>query len=290
MAESSLTDKLAALLSPSPTIIITSILIALLVPLILHLALFRTSSSTTLPSFLLVGPSNSGKTSLLTLLERGTPAQTHTSQTPLSVEVSLPISTKAASTRYRSSHDPSLSAHKKFLLIDTPGHGKLRHHALSSLTQPKNLKGLIFVVDATNLTAGSPGLREAAEYLHDLLLLVQKRAAAAGSKGLKGLPVLVAANKSDLFTALPVGMVRKALELEITGVRASRSKGLLDSGIGMDDVGDPEKEWLGEGGEGAFEFSQLEEFEVEVSVEGSVAVGAEGSDVQRWWQWIGDCL
>jgi signal recognition particle receptor subunit beta len=200
---------------------------------------------------------------------------------------------RAASSRYRSVHDPTSNTTKKFLLVDTPGHGKLRHHALASLTKPQNLKGLIFVVDAANLTAGSPGLREAAEYLHDLLLLVQKRAASTLEKGgLKGLPVLIAANKLDLFTALPAGMVKRALEAEISEVRASRARGLQDSGVGMDDLGgDPEKEWLGSGGEGAFDFVQLsEECDVVVTVEGGVAAAIDGDDVKSWWQWIGECL
>lgn len=193
--------------------------------------------------------------------------------------------------------------HKPFLLVDTPGHGKLRHHALDSLVRPQNLKGIVFLVDAADPgassatgTAGDAGLREAAEYLHDVLLLLQKRAmtmAAAGGKAARAaaaeMPVLVAANKLDLFTALPATLVKGVLEAEITKVRGSRAKGLLDSGIGMGDAGEvgEERDWLGDGGEGKFEFSQMEEVNVSVTVAGGSVAGAEGADVAKWWEWIG---
>ena len=214
---------------------------------------------------------------------------THTSQIPLTVEVSLPVTTETASSRYRSVNDPSLEVHKRFLLVDTPGHGKLRHHAIDSIVKPQHLKGIIYVVDAASISSGSPGLREAAEYLHDILLLLQKRAAV--SKSTKEIAVLIAANKMDLFTALPASMVKSVLEQEITNIRASRAKGLLDSGIAMTDLdaGD-EKDWLGEGGEGKFEFSQMEEVNVSVTVAGG-NVGSSGeNDVTKWWDWIGGNL
>lgn len=194
--------------------------------------------------------------------------------------------------------------HKRFLLIDTPGHGKLRHHALDSIIKPQNLKGIIFLVDAANLTSSSSatgaggarsadeGLREAAEYLHDILLLLQKRATGAKTaKAPSEMPVLVAANKLDLFTALPAPLVKTALEAEITNVRNSRARGLLDSGISMGetDVGE-EKEWLGDGGEGKFELSQMEEVNVSVLVAGGNVAGSEGADVTKWWDWIGSHL
>ena len=187
--------------------------------------------------------------------------------------------------------------HKKFLLADTPGHGKLRHHAFDSVIKPQNLRGIIFVVDAADLSSSSSGtgkepLRQAAEYLHDLLLQLQKRATnTKSSKGPKRLPVLIAANKLDLFTALPPPLVQGVLEAEISNVRSSKNKGLLDSGIGMNDldIGE-EKEWLGDGGEGRFEFSQMEEVNVSVSVAGGNVLGSEGPDIQQWWDWIGSNL
>jgi signal recognition particle receptor subunit beta len=158
------------------------------------------------------------------------------------------------------------------------------------------------VVDAASLSSSGGeagvegGLTEAASYLHDVLLLLQKRG--LSTKGApKELPVLIAANKSDLFTALPATLAKSALENEITKIRASRAKGLLDSGIGMDEAdGEEDHEWLGEtagAGGGKFMFSQMEDVNVSISVErGSVFGGSseDGSDVGRWWDWIGKQL
>lgn len=59
---------LSSLMSPTPVAIVTAALLVLSIPLVLHLVIYRSTSSTTLPSFLLIGPSGSGKTALLTLV------------------------------------------------------------------------------------------------------------------------------------------------------------------------------------------------------------------------------
>jgi signal recognition particle receptor subunit beta len=154
------------------------------------------------------------------------------------------------------------------------------------------LKGIIFVVDAASLASGSgervgEELRAAAEYLHDVLLLLQKRSTSA--KAPKNVPVMIAANKLDLFTALPAPLVKTALESEITKIRSSRSIGLLDSGIGLNDSDGmlEEKERLGYGAEGRFEFAQMEEANIFVEVEGGNVLGGDGPDIGKWWDWIG---
>jgi len=223
--------------------------------------------------------------------ERGTNAATHTSQSPIAVECHLPVGSVAGTDKYRSVNDPTNQTHKKFLLIDTPGHGKLRHHALENITNPQNLKGLIFLVDAATLSTAEEGLRQTADYLHDILLLLQKRMAGGkSSKALKEVPVLIAANKMDLFTALPAALVKSSLEAEITKVRTSRSKGLLDSGMGMDRMDDDKDDWLGEVGSSDFKFSQLEEFDISIEVIGGNVLGAEGPTVEKWWRWISERL
>ena len=304
---SAVQELVQALLSPSPWGLAIAVLVALLIPVLLHYALFRASGLTTLPSILIAGPSGSGKTALLTLVrdllfpilasnycnqfERGSSAATHTSQAPIAVECSLPVGTTAGSDKYRSVNDTTNQVHKKFLLIDTPGHGKLRHHAVSNITSPQNLKGIIFLVDAATLSAGDEGLRQAADYLHDVLLLLQKRKAAKSAKTLKEVPVLVAANKMDLFTALPAALVTTSLEAEITKVRTSRSKGLLDSGIGMGEAVDDDKDdWLGEMGSSDFRFAQMEEFDISVEVAGGNVQGGEGENVEKWWKWVSERL
>ena len=142
---------------------------------------------------------------------------------------------------------------------------------------------MIFVVDAADLAPGSDGLRVAAEYLHDVLRLVVQR-----QRGRKSAwKVLVAANKLDLFTALPAGLVRTVLEAEMEQVRRGKERGLLDSGgVGEGDTGGDRDEMLGDGGEGAFRFDQLESDGVEVTVVGGSVLGNEGGDVKKWWEWI----
>ncbi|KAL9130471.1 MAG: hypothetical protein Q9217_001343 [Psora testacea] len=229
---------------------------------------------------------------IVTAFERGQDAQTRTSQAPLTVECFLPVTTAAASHKYRSVNDPSNKVHKKFLLVDTPGHGKLRHHALDSIMKAQNLKGIIFMVDAAEISAGNvngtenEALRQAAEFLYDILLLLQKRTMSSKSAKDRPLHIIVAVNKLDLFTALPTPLVKNALETEITKVRESRNKALLDSGVCMNDYDvEDEKDWLGDG-EGNFDFSQMGQANVFVTVAGGNVVGPDGPDVKQWWNWV----
>lgn len=127
-----------------------------------------------------------------------------------------------------------------------------------------------------------------------MLLSLQKRYTnAKTSKGPKEIPVLIAANKMDLFTAEPTNLVKLKLEKAISEVRNNRSKALRNAGnalSGDDDV-DEEKEWLGEGGEGSFEFDQMREIGTSVDVVGgNVSQGKNVGDVAGWWSWIGENL
>ncbi|KAF1946845.1 P-loop containing nucleoside triphosphate hydrolase protein [Clathrospora elynae] len=286
---------LTAAFSPNLTTILITFIVAIGLPIILHAFLYRTAAATaTVPTFLLVGPSGGGKTAFTTLAERNTTTQTHTSTTPLTVSALLPFPHVPASSHYRSPGDPAFERSRRFLLLDTPGHGKLRHHATSQLTDAKSIKAIIFVIDAAAIAEES-SLNDAAEYLHDILLALQKRhTMATSSKGPKEVPVLVAANKMDLFTALPEGLVKKQLEKGISEVRGRRARALKDGGAalsGRDDEVDEEREWLGEGGEGSFDFGMMAEVGTTVDVlGGNVVSGKEGGEVGKWWEWIAEHL
>ncbi|KAF4302691.1 hypothetical protein GTA08_BOTSDO09081 [Botryosphaeria dothidea] len=269
------------------TFLIT-LVVAFGLPILLHLYLYRHRTPINTAAFVLVGPSGAGKTSLLTALETGRPTPTHPSQASQRSILALPESFIPFSARYRSAHDPTNAKTRQLALTDTPGHGKLRAAALSSAlgaASNKNLRGVVFLVDAAAL-ADPEKLSDAAEHLHDVLLTLQKRY--TGSKTSKGpatTPVLVAANKMDIFTALPPSLVRAQLEAEIEKVRTTQAKGILDVGVSEDSLGE-EHEWLGGGGESRFEFKQMEEMNVPVEVVGGSVVGEDGPDVKGWWEWI----
>ncbi|KAF1838271.1 P-loop containing nucleoside triphosphate hydrolase protein, partial [Decorospora gaudefroyi] len=289
---------LTAAFSPNLATILLTVVVALALPIILHSFLYRkAAAATALPTFLLVGPSGAGKTAFTTLAERNATTQTHTSTTPRTVSALLPSPHLPASSHYRSAGDPALERARRFLVLDTPGHGKLRHHATSTLADLSKIRGIIFVVDATAL-GEEAGLNEAAEYLHDVLLSLQKRYTNATSS--KAIPVLVACNKMDLFTALPPSLVRNLLEKTITEVRRRRAKALRDAGAalsGSEDEVDEEKEWLGQGGDGPFTFEQMSECGTGVDVLGGNVVGGgsgkevgDVGDVGKLWAWIAEHL
>ncbi|RYP64255.1 hypothetical protein DL769_006735 [Monosporascus sp. CRB-8-3] len=299
-----LKDALEYILTPSPAVFIVGGLIVLLVPILVHIFVERATPYTALPSILLVGPAGGGKTSLQTLLERGgdghAPA-THTSQTPQPVELTVSRDGMSILPFRESARDDAPGSHKKFLLVDTPGHGKLRNHAMdriagaiskasgNSKKQSSDgagpVRGIVFVVDAAALDDGDGGLAAAAAYLYDVLMALQRRAGAGRtSRAPSAIHVLVAANKLDLFTALPASLVRSNLEAELGRIRQSRSKGLLDSGVGIDDIGSEEQDaWLGQYGSDKFTFGQMREFDIEVDVIGGSVL--EGK-VDKWWDWI----
>ncbi|EPE05407.1 srp receptor beta subunit [Ophiostoma piceae UAMH 11346] len=290
------------LFTPSPTVFVLGFLVVVLVPVFLHLYLTRSVAYITLPSILVAGPAGAGKTALATRLERQgpKPADTYTSQKINVVE--LAVGEDAAASQYTDDLDSSGAVAKKFLLVDTPGHGKLRNAtALARLdpasTKAHKLQGVVYMVDSAALgeEAGSDsdaGLAGAAAYLYDLLLLLQKRMGAGNSsKAPHTIPLLIAANKADLFTALPAPLVKAQLEAELSRIRTTRSKGLLDSGVGVDDVdagaaGAEDDDWLGEYGSKSFKFDQMREFDIDVDVIAGNVVGSDGPGVGKWWTWI----
>ncbi|KAI8626912.1 signal recognition particle receptor beta subunit [Xylariaceae sp. FL1651] len=282
--------------TPSAPVFVVGLLIVFVVPVLVHFFITRKTPYTSLPSILLAGPAGGGKTSLLTLLERGdAAAETHTSQVPHAIELTV-SSDAGASTFREAAREDAPGSHKKFLLIDTPGHGKLRGAAMGQLggdgksnmksqTQLGDsamLRGVVYMLDAATL---DDSLADAATYLYEVLLALQKRAGSGRtSRSPNAVHVLVAANKLDLFTAMPASLVRSNLEAELGRMRQSRSKGLLDSGVGTDDIGSEEQDnWLGEYSSEKFTFGQMREFDIEVDViGGSILEG----NIDKWWDWI----
>lgn len=282
---SGLTNALEFLLTPSLPLLAVALLILFGAPVILHHILSTSNTYTTPPTVLLLGPEHAGKTSLLTLFERGGEAPappTRTSQVSQSVE--LNASTDSATKSSYKNLEDATGTHTKFLFVDTPGHGKLRNVAMGKLTRAEKLRGIVFMVDAAAL-GEQEVLASTASYLYDVLLHLQKQAT-LDTKDKLSVPVLIAANKVDLFTALPSTLVKANLEAELTRIRASKSKGLLDSGVGMDDLGSEEQDaWLGEYGSEKFSFKQMSEFDIDVQVTPGNVTG-DGPGPDKWWWWM----
>lgn len=57
-----------AAFAPKGSTIAVTFLLAVLLPILLHQFIYRKATPTTLPSFLLIGPSSGGKTAFLTLV------------------------------------------------------------------------------------------------------------------------------------------------------------------------------------------------------------------------------
>ncbi|KAL4806976.1 signal recognition particle receptor beta subunit-domain-containing protein [Aspergillus unguis] len=304
------------LLEGSPLGIAIALLITFGVPILLHLIFFRAVASPPSSNFLLLGPSGAGKTALLTLLEskssfapKPKSQTTHTSQTSTLATIRLPVSVPIASNKYRSVNDPSLSEAQRnpirYRVRDTPGHGKLRSSQglseLQSMSTSKDtkskLRGILYMVDTAAIT-DSEALRDAATYLYEALLILQKRALQRGKSSAKAaaeIPVLIAANKQDLFTALPAGSVREKLEAEIEKIRQSKSKGLMNASADAQE-NEGEDDILGSYDlKVKFNFKDFEdEIGVNVEVLGGAVKGDEGDEpgagVRRWEEWVGQCL
>jgi signal recognition particle receptor subunit beta len=136
-------------------------------------------------------------------------------------------------------------------------------------------RGVVFVVDAS-----AQEWSDTAEYLYGVLLRLQLLQDAPGNKR-EGFPVLVACNKSDLFTALPAGRIRSVLEGEVEKVREGRSKGIVG-------VGEEEEEVEILGGVGRFTFESLEELGVKVVFKGA-STSKDGWRVPLG-EWVGESL
>ena len=147
-------------------------------------------------------------------------------------------------------------------LLDVPGHGKLRHMVWEAVREETGLRGVIFVVDSAAGTTES-STAEAAALLRGVLRAVRARR--------RAVPVLLAATKQDLFSAVPAGLVGRGLERAV-----ERGGGI--AGVGEEEEEEEEEERGG--------FARMG---VEVEVLGGF-VGEHGEGLREWWEWMGGVL
>lgn len=324
-----------------PSTILFATIITLSLPVLLHIYFYTQASRASKsgdggdPTFVLLGPSNAGKTSFVTLLQDRTisradtskssneeekgrddslinsntdnSTQTRASQISYTTTLHLPPGTPLGSNQYRSENDPEvLRANREaspYKLVDTPGHGKLRpDHALLHLTSTSSKpRGVIFMLDSTALDPSDSALAtDTITYLHDTLLTLQRQRRTITKKQANDFPVLIAANKQDLFTALPPLAIKQSLETALERERTSRRRAISvvagTSARGRNTDAEVEEDEddavLGGAGSAVFSFRILqEEFGVAVDVlGGTVRADQGGRGVGKWEAWIGSCL
>lgn len=141
-------------------------------------------------SVVLVGPVNSGKTTLFYQLKNGERPELVASMQENGALCSV--------------------NGKAVRILDIPGHHSFRNKLESSL---REAAGVVFLIDAVEIT---PNKVEAADMLYEVLInpIVQKQR----------LPVLIACNKADLEEeAHSVDFIRKTLEKQLDAMRKTKT-------------------------------------------------------------------
>ncbi|KAI9467957.1 MAG: signal recognition particle receptor subunit beta [Benjaminiella poitrasii] len=140
-------------------------------------------------SILLLGTSDAGKTAIYRYLKDGKKGPTVSSMKENEGQFTI--------------------NNKIFDLVDMPGHDRIRYRYVDFLPITRSI---IFVIDSTSV---SRQIRSVAEYLYDILAkpIVQKQRT----------PILIACNKSDMITALPIEKIKALLETEINRLRNTRT-------------------------------------------------------------------
>ena len=230
----SVTDSSSSLL-----LLGASLFIALLAITAVLLARKRRTSAGN--ALLLVGPSFSGKTSILSSLAFGQNIPTHVSYQTNTALYTIP------------------DTKNTLRVVDIPGHPRIRDQFRDYLPESK---AIVYVVDASTISRNGPA---AAEHLHTVMHALTSL---PPSQALPSL--LVLAHKTDLLKgvsgsgdadALAVNRVKTILERELEKRRASQA-----SGVAVEDLGaegeSVEMGGLECSGGGAFRFADWEGGEV----------------------------
>lgn len=211
------------------------------------------------PTVIITGPNNSGKTAFFNYLTQdGDIGTTLMSQEPnITHSFKLPIASDRKS---------------NFKLIDFPGHIKLNHLVTEEIKSSTNIVGIVFMVDSST---DIKKYNEIAKQLFEILSVSEKRPG--------GIDILVACNKSDLFSARQASKIRDLLETEIDAIRKISLNNLSKiNENGNDDADDDDNysEMLAQSLDKKFQFDLLDgNFDV---VAGSLLT----KKVEKWENWI----
>lgn len=153
-------------------------------------------------TFIICGPSNSGKTALFHWLTQHELVSTVMSQQ------------QNVTTKYML---PSTgSGIQSFQLVEFPGHHKLRAALYEGIKQSTNVHGLVFCVDSTT---DPRQLSEAAKFLYQVLTLTERRPG--------GVDVLVACTKNESFSARQPKKIKEVMQHEIDLYRRFQSANVV---------------------------------------------------------------
>ncbi|KAF8321562.1 P-loop containing nucleoside triphosphate hydrolase protein [Clavulina sp. PMI_390] len=198
-------------------------------------------------SILLLGPSDSGKTAILTRLTYGQFLPTHTS-----LQTNQTVFTPEG-------------ASKPYNLADIPGHPRIRAQFTEALD---GAKGIVFVVDSSTIARNGATV---AEHLHSVLHAITQLPPSAHTPS-----ILIMANKADLVSAsssspretVAAERVRMVLERELEKRRQSSLTGVGVGGLGENDNEADEgaiQGGLETMGDGPFSFAKWEGGEVTIA-------------------------
>ncbi|KAK6543843.1 hypothetical protein TWF694_000571 [Orbilia ellipsospora] len=264
-------------------VLIISLLAVILIPILLSRVFVSKPKAGPSTVFLLTGPRDAGKTSFLLHLEEKTLVATQTSTAPATIKFS-----PAALEATKSEDGQDDISGKPFHLKDTPGHPKLRSIALTNITDTTaSCIGILFIIDSAVLSA-QPRLTDTVEYLYEVLLAIQKRYSVLSetTTSTELIPLLIACNKNDLFTALPSSKISLLLQSELGRMKETKRKGLMNAGAGDDDDEDLDRV-LGDENSDLITWENLKEFGADISVQsGSIKNGS----VDGWKSWMSNCL
>ncbi|KAL6946715.1 hypothetical protein ACO0RG_000877 [Hanseniaspora osmophila] len=247
------------------------------------------------PTFLIVGPCNSGKT-LLTYTLRFLAANEEVSGTETThntQELDVPLTvTSQAPLELINYNLPTLGLTTRNLTLSI---SRATYQLENYIKGNKNLKGVIFVMDSTD---NGEKLVDTVEFLFEVLNYVEKYH--------NGVDILIACNKKDLFAARPANKVEEQLQIKLKELTVRKRKSVATKTSSHGSTGGPASSGKSRGGRqlvaastnsddsqelyaehlmsSAFTFQDLDgSFD---SISGSVL----RNEITNWIEWIGERL